>query len=54
MDSRDLKDQEDAEVNEEEDQVLSEESIRKFHICKHFLEAVENDKFGWFWVKFLE
>ena len=41
---------EETEVNDDDDQVLSEENIKKFHICNHFLEAVEKDLFGWFWV----
>ena len=50
-DSRDVKGEE-TEVNDEDVQVLSEESIKKFHICNHFLEAVEKDLYGWFWVIF--
>lgn len=49
-DSRDVKGDETEIANDEEDQALTEESIKKFHICNHFLEAVEKDLFGWFWV----
>lgn len=52
-DTRDVKEPETEVANEEDtDQILSEDAIRKFHICNHFLEAVENDKYGWFWVSF--
>lgn len=39
-DARDVKDKE-TEVDDDDDQELTEENIRKFHICNHFLEAVE-------------
>lgn len=48
-DSRDITETETEINNDEEDQILSEENIKKFHICNHFLKACEEDKYGWFW-----
>jgi hypothetical protein len=27
----------------------NEGRLKNFHICNHFLDAVENNKYGWFW-----
>uniref|UniRef100_A0A0N5BXQ2 Zinc finger CCCH domain-containing protein 15 homolog n=1 Tax=Strongyloides papillosus TaxID=174720 RepID=A0A0N5BXQ2_STREA len=61
FDSRDLKKEED-ETNENWDDVKLKEVAEKKHgekdrkrpnqtdiICKYFLDAVENNKYGWFW-----
>lgn len=36
---------------EEGDETIAADGTRtkNFHICKHFLEAVESNKYGWFW-----
>lgn len=65
VDSRDLKNEFDAlaETNENWDEDKLNEVAEKKHgekdrkrpnqteiICKYFLDAVENNKYGWFWV----
>jgi len=39
----------DARDQEDEDAGITDRSGRSMQICKHFLDAVEKDKFGWFW-----
>lgn len=62
VDSRDLKDEENAETNEHWDEATLNDVVEKKHgendrkrpnqtdiVCKYFLDAVEDSKYGWFW-----
>ena len=51
-DIRDVKEGEvgPVDIPTEADEIGADGRVKNFHICNHFLEAVENNKFGWFWV----
>ncbi|KAI3421178.1 hypothetical protein GPALN_014807 [Globodera pallida] len=62
VDSRDLKDDKKEETNENWDEKMLQDVAEKKHgekdrkrpnqtdiLCKYFLDAVENSKYGWFW-----
>ncbi|VDN58101.1 unnamed protein product [Dracunculus medinensis] len=49
VDSRDLdKENEDGNMDDWDESKLNE-VINYFQVCKYFLDAVENNKYGWFW-----
>jgi len=48
-DMRDLDDSESGEEGEDSHRVEERRRLKTRGICKHFLEAVEKNKYGWFW-----
>jgi len=48
-DMRDLNDSESGEEDEDVHRVEERRRLKTRGICKHFLEALEKNKYGWFW-----